>query len=83
MARRGYARLLSHADFGDAWMKVSGTLSQHSRPGRMRRGKLEIIVTNSAAMQELSFGKRRLLAGMQEALPEQTITDLRFSVRND
>ena len=82
MARRGYSRLLSHDDFNDVWMQISGPLSEHSRPGRFRRGVLEVIVGNSAVMQELNFRKRQLLKSLQESLPDQKFSDLRFSVGN-
>ena len=80
MARRGYARLLSHDEFQEAWQEASGTLSQQSRPGQLRRGVLEIIVSNSVVMQELTFQKRKLLRHLSERLPHQKIRDLRFTV---
>ena len=80
MARRGYARLLSHDEFEEAWQEASGTLSQQSRAGRLRRGVLEIVVSSSVVMQELTFQKRHLLRILNQRLPHQQIRDLRFSV---
>ena len=82
MARRGYARLLSHDDFSAVWLQISGVLGQHSRPGRLRRGILEIVVGNSAVLQELNFQKRPLLKSIQQNLPDYKITDLRFKIGN-
>lgn len=81
MAKRGYARILSHDDFNDVWLEVSGPLGRFSRPGRMRRGVLEIIVSNSAVMQELNFGKRRLLKALQAKLPDQKLSGLKFTIQ--
>ena len=80
MARRGYARLLSHDEFQEAWQEASGALSEQSRPGNLRRGVLEIMVNSSVVMQELAFQKRKLLQQLSERLPHQKIRDLRFTV---
>jgi hypothetical protein len=80
MARRGYARLLSHDEFLAAWEQASGELSRQSRPGALRRHALEIIVTNSVVMQELNFQKRQLLSQLVELLPHHHIRDLRFNI---
>jgi predicted nucleic acid-binding Zn ribbon protein len=80
MARRGYARLLSHDEFVAAWEAASGELSRQSRPGPLRRNVLEVIVTNSVVMQELSFQKPSLLLKLSEHLPHHQIRDLRFTV---
>jgi predicted nucleic acid-binding Zn ribbon protein len=80
MARRGYARLIGSEDYSEAWNQVAGTLAQVSRPGILRRGVLQITVSNSAAVQELTFQKKQLLKKLCEQLPEQKIRDLRFLV---
>jgi predicted nucleic acid-binding Zn ribbon protein len=80
MARRGYARLLSHDEFQEVWQQASGALSVHSRVGQLRRGVMEIIVDSSLVKQELMFEKRRLLQQVMERLPHQKIRDLRFTV---
>jgi predicted nucleic acid-binding Zn ribbon protein len=78
MARRGYARQISCQDYHDAWGEVAGNLAQFSQPGLLQRGILQIHVSNSAALQELTFQKRQLLRALEERLPEQKIRDLRF-----
>jgi predicted nucleic acid-binding Zn ribbon protein len=80
MARRGYARLLSHDEILGVWEQASGALSGQSRPGMLRRNVLEIIVTNSVAMQELTFQKQQLLMKLSRQLPHHQIRDLRFSI---
>jgi predicted nucleic acid-binding Zn ribbon protein len=80
MARRGYARLIGAEDYSEAWRQVAGALAQVSRPGILRRGVLQITVSHSAAVQELTFQKKQLLQDLCKELPEQKIRDLRFVV---
>jgi predicted nucleic acid-binding Zn ribbon protein len=80
MARRGYARLLSHNEYQEVWQQISGRLAEHSHPGQLRGGVLRIIVSSSVAMQELMFEKRRLLKQLNDSLPHQKIRDLCFTV---
>jgi len=81
MARRGYSRERSRNDLADAWRTAAGDLiADHSRPGLVRRGTLEVIVTHSALLQELSFQKGQILAKLGELAPQEKIADLRFRV---
>ncbi|MGO8689256.1 MAG: DUF721 domain-containing protein [Thermoguttaceae bacterium] len=79
MARRGYARVQSAAQYEAAWREAAGPLvAQYSRVGGLRRGKLEVVVTSSTLMQELGFQKADLLEALARLLPDQGIKDLRF-----
>ena len=81
MARRGYARQQSSDDLSSAWRQAAGELfAQHSRVGLVRHGRLEVTVTHSALVQELTFQKAAILAHLRAALPRQQINDLRFRV---
>jgi predicted nucleic acid-binding Zn ribbon protein len=80
LARKGYARVQSASACEAAWKEAAGKLAEHSRPGNIKRGVLEVIVRNSAALQELTFQKKKLLKRLQEQLPEEKLTDLRFRV---
>ena len=51
--------------------------------GGLRRGTLEVVVTNSTLMQELGFQKADLLETLTRLLPDQGIKDLRFRVGSD
>ena len=82
MARRGYARFLSHDEFQEAWEAVSGSLHKQSRVGQLRGSVLEIIVSNSVVLHELTFQKRKLLKQLAEQLPDKKISDLRLKVGN-
>lgn len=81
LARRGFGRVQSTAQYEAAWREVAGEMAaQFTRVGSLRRGALEIIVANSTLMQEFTFQKATLLRAVQQALPDQGIKDLRFRV---
>lgn len=81
LARRGCADVAGAAEREQAWGQVVGpALAACTRVGMVRRGVLEIVVSNSAALQELTLQKRQLLQGMAAALPDQPLRDLRFRV---
>ena len=78
---RGYGRVQSLDDFAAAWQQAAGAaLARFSRPGRLKRGVLEVTVTNSMMVQELGFQKQAILAQLKAALPDAKIRDLRFRV---
>ena len=81
MARQGYGRLQSAAIESETWQQAVGPpLGEHTRPGRTRRGVLEITVRNSTVLQELIFRKTELLDKLAHCLPDANISDLRFRV---
>jgi len=80
MLRRGYGREVSSGDVIAAWGLAAGELAGQSRPGQIRRGVLEVLVSNSAVMQELVFQKRALMKTLAAQLPETKLRDLRFRV---
>jgi len=81
MARTGFAGRQAAAACEEAWRDAAGPLvAAYSRPGRVRRGVLEVVVANSALVQELAFEKAHLLEVLQRRLPEQGIRNIRFRV---
>ena len=81
LAKTGYAELEAASERDDAWRDAAGAkLAAHSRIGRIRRGVLEVVVRNSAVLQELTFQKKQLLQGIAAGLPDEKIRDLRFRV---
>jgi hypothetical protein len=86
MARQGYARVQSGAALADAWRQAAGTLevgplaADQTRAGALRRGTLEVLVGNSALVQELGFEKQSLLKNLARLLPDLKIKDIRFRV---
>jgi predicted nucleic acid-binding Zn ribbon protein len=78
---RGYGRIQADGEIHTAWQTAAGvTLARFTRPGRVRRGQLEITVTNSTIVQELTFEKQRILAALQAEVPQARIRDLRFRI---
>jgi predicted nucleic acid-binding Zn ribbon protein len=77
---RGWGRRQEQLRLEQAWEEVAGAdVAKQTRLGAMRRGILEIEVSNGALMQELvGFHKRRLLEGMKRKLSGVTLKDLRF-----
>ena len=83
MARRGFARVQSAANYDAAWREAAGPLAaQYTRPGQLRRGTLEVVVANSTLVQELGFQKQELLKSLAALLPDDGIKNLRFRVGN-
>lgn len=81
LARRGFGRVQSTAQYEAAWREAAGELAAgFTRVGSLRRGALEIVVANSTLMQEFTFQKATLLQAIQRSLPDQGISDLRFRV---
>jgi predicted nucleic acid-binding Zn ribbon protein len=78
---RGYGRAQSLDNYADAWQQAAGAeLARDSRPGRLKRGVLEVTATHSTLIQELSFQKQAILAQLKTILPDAKIRDLRFRV---
>jgi predicted nucleic acid-binding Zn ribbon protein len=80
MARRGYAQQQVGQEWGEVWASVAGPQAKQTRPGKFQRGVLEVIVCNSAVLQELTFRKKQLLQAMQTKAPHFPLKDLRFRV---
>jgi predicted nucleic acid-binding Zn ribbon protein len=81
IARRGYAREQSGAAFQAAWQAAAGEfLAGHTRCGNLRRGVLEVAVSNSILMQEITFRKASLLKELTRLLPDSQITDIKLRI---
>ena len=80
LAQRGYVQVSSHEDCREAWRLAVGGLEQFSRATEVKRGILEIVVSNSVIVQELTYRKVELISVMAAALPKHNIKGLRFRV---
>ncbi|HEY2882544.1 MAG TPA: DUF721 domain-containing protein [Pirellulales bacterium] len=81
IARRGYARQQAPAALDGAWQQAVGPrFSQHSRPGQVRRGTLEVTVANNLVAQELGFHKEEIIEKLSSLAPDAGVSDLRFRV---
>lgn len=77
-ARTGYDREQASDSLAAAWQAaVPEPLAAHCRPGRVRRGVLEVFVSHSAISQEFSFHKSAVLDRLKAAIPSAAITDIR------
>lgn len=80
MSRKGYGNVQTALEWTQIWGDVAGSHATHSRAGKVSRGVLEVVVRNSAVMQELTFRKKQLLQAIQQKTPQAQIKDLRFRV---
>ena len=81
IAKRGYGRHQTDDELAAAWIEAAGpTLAAASRPGKINRGTLEVLVANSIAMQEFTFEKQRILTHLNRTLPNVNIRGLKFRV---
>jgi predicted nucleic acid-binding Zn ribbon protein len=81
LARRGYAQIQTAATCQSAWREAVGEkLAGQTRPGNIRRGVLEVLVSNSSVLQELSFLKAKAIKTLTRLVPEQQIKAVRFRV---
>jgi predicted nucleic acid-binding Zn ribbon protein len=81
MARRGYAREQSGGACAEAWTVAAGeSLAACTRATQVRRGVLEVLVSNSMMIQEIGFQKPALLKRLADLLPDENIRDLKFRV---
>jgi predicted nucleic acid-binding Zn ribbon protein len=81
MAARGYARVQSVAVTREAWLAAAGEkFASHTAPGSIKRSVLEVLVRNSAVLQELTFQKKKILKKLVAAMPDAKIEDLKFRV---
>jgi predicted nucleic acid-binding Zn ribbon protein len=80
MTRRGYGNQQTSQEWSAAWSTVAGSQASQTRPGKYSRGVLDVIVANSAVLQELTFRKKQLLQSLQLQVPHFKVKDLRFRV---
>jgi len=81
LAKRGYNQQRSDEQIGEVWNQtVSEPLRHWCRVSGVKRGTLEVLVGNPAALQLLSFQKQVLLQELREKLPTSGIKSLKFKL---
>jgi hypothetical protein len=81
MARRGYARVRSGGACAEAWIAAAGdAVAACTRATLVRRGVLEVLVSNSMMIQEIGFQKPLLIKRLADLLPDENIRDLKLRV---
>ena len=79
--QRGYAQIRAASAHRQAWQEAAGPRGAGAtEPGAIRPRVLEVVVAANPVMQELVFDKERLLAAVQQALPDAGVKQLRFKV---
>jgi predicted nucleic acid-binding Zn ribbon protein len=81
LARSGVANREGDNQLQEAWDSIVGvTIANCCRVGGLRRGVLEIVVSNSSLSQQLSFKKHEILQVLQKQFPQNSIRELRFRI---
>ena len=81
LARKGFAQQETANEFQSAWNEiVEPKMQKYTSVGTLKRGVLEVIVTNSSVSQHLQFKKQGLLEQLQEKYPKNNIRDIRFRI---
>ena len=79
--RRGYARQMTASAYLSAWQSATDKeIASASRPGKVRRGVLEVTVKNSSVLHQLTFQKKKILKVLNNEIEDQQIDDLRFRI---
>lgn len=83
MSRRGYAQVAVNEELHRTVASAIGDqLASEIQIGNLRKGVLQVYASDSVTLQELNFRKRAILKRLQQELPENKVTDLRFRVQS-
>ena len=81
IVERGYAAQQSTQLLNEQWQAAVGeTLAAQSRVGKISRGVLQVIASNSIVLSELNYAKSTALKHLQASLPEFKLRDIRFKL---
>ena len=68
-------------DIEALWKELAGNDgARHSKPIRIQKTVLNVLVDSSGWMQELSMKKRALLKGLKRRLGKDRISEIRFKI---
>lgn len=81
LARAGFSGQSLTQELDQLWREIVGPpLHQLSRVVKLSRGKLEVLVAHSTALQELTFRKQEILQKLQQRWTQKPIRDLKLRV---
>ena len=81
LVKRGYGNVQQAQSLQQIWQGVAGEkYAANTKAAQLRRGVLEVLVANSAVMQELTFIKTKLVKVLAQSAAEQNIQNIRFKV---
>jgi len=77
---RGWGQRQDRLRLEEAWRQVVGeAVALKTAPGALRRGVLEVLVSDAVLFQELAgYEKRRILDSLQQVLGKTRVTAIRF-----
>ena len=83
LVKRGYANVQQASALDAVWNAAVGErFVSQTKAGQIKRGVLEVFVTNSAVIQELSFVKAKLVKALAISAADHKIRDIKFRVGN-
>jgi predicted nucleic acid-binding Zn ribbon protein len=81
LVKRGYANVQQARTLDEVWLQAVGDrFGNQTKAGQIKRGVLEVFVSNSAVLQELTFLKAKLIKSLAQVAAEQKIRDIKFRV---
>lgn len=80
LSRYGIGRSRPEDDLAEHWETLAGNLASQTFVIGLRRGVLEIGVTNALFIQEITFRKQEILKKLRKIYPDGNILDIRFRV---
>lgn len=81
LVKRGYANVQQANTLDALWNAAVGQrFASQTKACQVKRGVLEVMVSNSAVMQELVFVKAKLIKTLTTTAAEHQIKDIRFRV---
>lgn len=81
LVKRGYANVQQASSLEALWNAAVGErFVPQTKAGQVKRGVLEVLVSNSAVMQELTFSKAKLIKALGVTAADHQIKDIRFRV---
>lgn len=82
MSRRGYAQAFANEEIHRVIAATVGTpLDSGFAVGKLQAGVLQVYASDSVTLQELNFQKRKILRNIQQDMPGNQVTDLRFRIQ--
>jgi hypothetical protein len=82
MSRRGYAQVIASEELHQLIATTVGApLDYGFEVGKLKAGVLQVYASDSVTLQELNFQKRTILRRIQQNMPGNQVTDLRFRIQ--
>lgn len=83
VAKRGLAGNQGNQQVSDCWHSLlPPNMDKKTRVGNIKRGTLEIQVSDPATLQQLNFLKAQLLKQMKQKLPAVNLKNFRLKLGN-